>query len=951
MSQQFIIKLNEQGPQGAQGERGEIGATGNGINYIEKTSTAGIVDTYTIYYTSGNTSTFEVTNGNSIDTIEKTSTVGIVDTYTITMVDGSTHTFTVTNGTSISSIEKTSTVGLTDTYTITLTNGDASTFTVTNGNGIASINKTATSGLTDTYTITFTNGSTMDFDIKNGKSIASVTGPTTLGLVDTYTINFNDNTSTTFNVTNGNGITNIEKTGSTGLIDTYTISMSNGSYETFTVTNGEKGDTGDTGVGVVGITKTSTSGLEDTYTMSYTDGSSSTFVVTNGNGIADIELLSTEGLTNNYRINFDNGTYFDYSLDNAKSIVSISKIMTAGLVDTYRITFNDGSNFQFPVTNGNGISGITLLSWEGLDKTYRMTFTNGTYFDFVVSNGAEGQAEWGGISGVLSNQHDLQDALDAKAEVSQTHALKAYSDNGELLTDAEGLANVKNYTHSTFDISKFTVTGNPNIANNGIVSGFSSSDYIANANNITINADDDIYILSPVIEFSALDSTQQSIFSMYDTNSDSNALQFRINTQNQLSLFWKDNSGTDIIRYTTSSVATVNTKYQMLATRKSGVYNLYYRELGGAWVDAGTNSSASFNGVYAIKFGVALHNNQLPLTVGSVDLKYFEFILNNGVIANGNITGIDTIKDNNYTEVGSPVISTDGVLTKTAEENNSTSDYITFPFDQTATNWKIVGEFTITSFAISRLVGDNAGSAIQVYLGSSGINLNVYNNGVSTNVVSPVSFPSGGRTGTFDIYIEYNNGTYGIGWKRKTDTTWKTGTGTNVVVPDNSIVSILKEVDAGGSFSFDLNSIKYYKNGNLVYQPCLKIPYTLSKTGSKVVNSVYRHRVNDMASQFGHANYYTLSDTDFTLPQVELYGLLGDKRLVKSYYNGLTYWELYSNRRLEQGGSCESGVEYTLPKPFADANYVLTIPYSSKTATSFIPSATGDFIAKGTGLL
>jgi hypothetical protein len=29
-----------------------------------------------------------------------------------------------------------------------------------------------------------------------------------------------------------------------------------------------------------------------------------------------------------------------------------------------------------------------------------------------------------------------------------------------------------------------------------------------------------------------------------------------------------------------------------------------------------------------------------------------------------------------------------------------------------------------------------------------------------------------------------------------------------------------------------------------------------------------------MASQFGYANYYTLSDTDFTLPQVELYGLI-----------------------------------------------------------------------------
>lgn len=943
MSQQFIIKLNEQGPQGAQGERGETGATGNGINYIDKTSTAGIVDTYTIYYTNGNTSTFEVTNGNSIDTIEKTSTVGIVDTYTITMVDGSTHTFTVTNGTSISSIEKTSTVGLTDTYTITLTNGDTSTFTVTNGNGIASINKTATSGLTDTYTITFTNGSTMDFDIKNGKSIVSVTGPTTLGLVDTYTINFNDSTSTTFNVTNGNGITNIEKTGSTGLIDTYTISMSNGSYETFTVTNGEKGDKGDIGVGVVGITKTSTTGLEDTYTMSYSDGRSSTFVVTNGNGIEDIELLSTEGLTNNYRINFDNGTYFDYSLDNAKSIVSISKIMTTGLVDTYRITFNDGSNFQFPVTNGNGISGITLLSWEGLDKTYRMTFTNGTYFDFIVSNGAEGQAEWGGISGVLSNQHDLQDALDAKAEVSQTHALKAYSDNGELLTDAEGLADVKNYAHSTFDVSKFTVTGSPVITNDGIASGFSSSDYIANANNITINADDDIYILSPVIEFSALNSTQQSIFSMYDTNSDSNALQFRSTNDNKLILFWKDNSGTDIIRYTTSSTVSTDVKYQMLATRKAGVYNLYYRELGGAWVNAGTNSSASFSGVYAIKFGVALHNNQLPLTVGSVDLKYFEFVLNNGVIANGNITGIDTIKPDDYTVEGTPTISADGVFTSTTVNG---SNYVQISNLTPTNDLRIESEFKFSGGTYEGfLINNNTSTSSGMYVGEWGVTWALFG---ASNLGGRYYLQDGH---SYELYLEWkSDGTTELGIKRDDVSSYSTSTGTwTGSLPTVFIFGY--RYNNNGVAIFDLNRIKVYSSDNLICQPCLKIPYTLSRTGSKVVNSVYRDRVNDMASQFGHANYYTLSDTDFTLPQVELYGLIGDKRLVKSYYNGLTYWELYSNRRLEQGGTCESGVEYTFTRPFVDANYVLTIPYSSKTATTFIPSATGDFIAKGQGTL
>lgn len=50
-------------PKGPQGSTGQTGATGNGIASIEKTSTVGLVDTYTITYTNGDTDTFTVTNG------------------------------------------------------------------------------------------------------------------------------------------------------------------------------------------------------------------------------------------------------------------------------------------------------------------------------------------------------------------------------------------------------------------------------------------------------------------------------------------------------------------------------------------------------------------------------------------------------------------------------------------------------------------------------------------------------------------------------------------------------------------------------------------------------------------------------------------------------------------------------------------------------------------------
>jgi plasmid maintenance system killer protein len=45
--------------------RGQKGETGNGIESIEKTGTSGLVDTYTITFTDGSTTTFNVTNGSN----------------------------------------------------------------------------------------------------------------------------------------------------------------------------------------------------------------------------------------------------------------------------------------------------------------------------------------------------------------------------------------------------------------------------------------------------------------------------------------------------------------------------------------------------------------------------------------------------------------------------------------------------------------------------------------------------------------------------------------------------------------------------------------------------------------------------------------------------------------------------------------------------------------------
>ena len=110
-----------------------------------------------------------IPRGSSVTGCTKTSTAGLIDTYTMTFSDGYSTTFTVVNGKGISSITLDSSSGLVDAYTITYNDGTTQSYTVTNGKGITNIAKTGTSGLVDTYTITYNDGTTTTFDVTNGR--------------------------------------------------------------------------------------------------------------------------------------------------------------------------------------------------------------------------------------------------------------------------------------------------------------------------------------------------------------------------------------------------------------------------------------------------------------------------------------------------------------------------------------------------------------------------------------------------------------------------------------------------------------------------------------------------------------------------------------------------------------------------------------------------------------
>lgn len=78
----------------------------------------------------------------------------------------------------------------------------------------------------------------------------------------------------------------------------------------------------------------------------------------------------------------------------------------------------------------------------------------------------------------------------------------------------------------------------------------------------------------------------------------------------------------------------------------------------------------------------------------------------------------------------------------------------------------------------------------------------------------------------------------------------------------------------------DLSS-SYVETSAGKIRPLFQIPYILSKTGSKIVDAIYRDRVQEVYAKEGSANYFTLDETNenFSLPMGEIYGLINKNSL------------------------------------------------------------------------
>ena len=162
--------------------------------------------------------------------------------------------------------------------------------------------------------------------------------------------------------------------------------------------------------------------------------------------------------------------------------------------------------------------------------------------------------------------------------------------------------------------------------------------------------------------------------------------------------------------------------------------------------------------------------------------------------------------------------------------------------------------------------------------------------------------------------------------------------------------------------AYDLNDVRFYNNGNLVYQPCLKIPYTESFTGSKIAQSIYRDRVVDAYEQGYPQRYYTLSDTDFTLPCGELYGELeqkvckSDLQEVICIVEQYTFsdanafcWDLSNGWRIQgarQTVTTTGNMTVPLLKPFANTSYLAFKNYDAGSSSLHMLDGEGSIFSK-----
>lgn len=546
----------------------------------------------------------------------------------------------------------------------------------------------------------------------------------------------------------------------------------------------------------------------------------------------------------------------------------------------------------------------------------------------------------------------------------------------EVGTNESIYQNIYGLKHSTFDKSKFTVVGSPTITDDGVASGFKKGNDLKFPA-ITVTDNSTIVIrtkIKTVPRASSSDTQGQCIFGFYKNDTSEYIDTYNLWNGANITLGYK-HKGVD--KAQGISVPTVpNTEYDYKVEITKNAIKCYLDgELKGQQLNLSFDMSLINDVIGSIGTGA---RKGLTPTRMKIYLPDFSITVDGKEVFSGNKTGIDTIKADNYEVVGSPVISDDGVAS-----GFSNSNY----FDITGLSLNFNDGFTV----ITESTFGNGSSDMLWGFGYAGnrIRLQVYNNRCEAYYQY--------KNSSLVVITSGNFSTIKTGDKVKIEATFTTakqvikvyvngvqvanGINSQPLTNFNFTSMFLGTAQDATSFfchgSIDLNAFKIYVDGNLVYQPCLKIPYTQSKTGSKIVDVAYRDRVIDLYKQEGQAGYYTIDEENqnFTLPMGEIYGMIEGKagrigeqlankqdvleyKMVDSYVNGTSgynVWKTPLGYYCEQWGEVsttsarQSWGNITLTKIYKDINYNVFInpksPVRNNTQLVFMGMGTARIIS------
>jgi len=277
---------------------------------------------------------------------------------------------------------------------------------------------------------------------------------------------------------------------------------------------------GATGNGIDNITKTSTSGLVDTYTITYTDGTSDTFDITNGedgeNGNKWYRGMAVSGkavLPTVYPTGIANANTNDFYLNPSEG--AIYHCVTGG--DDTTATWS----YDFTMTGGGG--GGSIVTWTQIQSSGTKIAEidiDGSTQDVFAPTGGGGTLSWGNITGTLSNQSDLQSALDGKADSADVTAIEQVIPSGastsNKLATASDIPTVNDgqLTIQQNGTNKATFTANQsgNATANIITDTWTETKQVQSDNTVTFtglndNYGYDLYCENKLIGYSAMSKT------------------------------------------------------------------------------------------------------------------------------------------------------------------------------------------------------------------------------------------------------------------------------------------------------------------------------------------------------------------------------------------------------------------------------------------------------------